>query len=180
MAANRCRSLQNGGELTAYETLPFGAIPELFWITNWRGDYSVLPNPVSQRQTVVAVDQRRSKLVKLPTGAQPNQEQRLRVRDFIDQHTLLRYNQGDPLLFNQQADAILNSAEVLRVRGALIPNRIDYAGRLALMPVEAVCNTQRWLSRRGTRAVGGKPHNLIITPQGQFSSHTGLRLIPGT
>lgn len=172
--------LQNKGvglHFSAYEQLPFGSVPEMFWITNWNGAYVVQPHPVAQRQTIISVTQS----AQIPAPNQPDINERQSVRQHLQgAFNFLSYNHGDHQLFNQQASAILNSALVLRARGVLIANRIEYAGRLALMPVEAVCNMQRRLSRPGTRAVGGRPHNLIITPNGQYSSTTGIRLIPGT
>lgn len=172
--------LQNKGvglHLTAYEQLAFGSVPELYWITNWNGAYVVQPHPVAQRQTIITA----TNATQLPSQIQPNAAERQTVRNHLQQaFHFLSYNHGDNELFNTQAAAIIDSAHILRARGVLIPNRIEYAGRLALMPVEAVCNMQRRLSRQGTRAVGGRPHNLIITPQGQYTSLTGVRLIPGT
>jgi hypothetical protein len=166
-----------GLHFTAYEALKSGDVPELFWITNWNGAYTVLPHPVAQRQTFITVTNGRQ----LPAADQPKQTERQAVKLALQvPYNFLQYNQGDHQLFNSQAKAILDSAHVLRQRGLLIPDKIEYAGRLALMPVEAVCSMQQRLSRRGTRKVGGKPHNLIITPQGEYKSHTGVRLIPGT
>ncbi|MCW5824865.1 MAG: hypothetical protein KIT34_18860 [Cyanobacteria bacterium TGS_CYA1] len=160
---------------TAYEDFGFGRVPELFSITNWDGAYRVLERVTSQRQTILTITNNSE----LPVGEQPDITQRTRVNEFL-QRGLIRYNDGDLELFNALANAMIDSVGVLQDRRDLVTDPVEFAGRLALMPVEAVCNIQRWLGRVGRRGVGGRPHNLIITPDGQFSSMTGLRLIPGT
>ncbi len=166
-----------GIHFTVHETTPFGQIPELFWITNLDGANRVQARVTAQRQSIITLTNARE----LPSEDQPDFEQRRRVQVFLRQpFQFMRYNNGDSELYVPQANATIDSAQTLRQRGVLIEDRLNYAGRLALLPVEAVCNMQRHLSRPGTRAVGGRPHNLIITPTGQYSSHTGLRLIPGT
>lgn len=171
---NRNRGV--GLHFTVCESLPFGNVPELFWISNWDGAYKVLPNLTVQRQTIITM----TRATELPKAVQPDHAERKRVYDFIRQpFQFLRYNNGDPELYVPQANAIVDAAHVLRRRKVLTKDRINYAGRLALMPVESVCAMQRYLSLPGTRAVGGRPHNLIIRPGRLYSSNTGLRLIPG-
>jgi hypothetical protein len=164
-----------GLHFTVFESLKFGSVPELFWITNWNGAFSVQPKVSAQRQTIITVAN------VLPGTPQPIEQERMQVRNALNSpHAFLRYNNGDPELFNRQANAIVDSANILRDRQALISDRLEYAGRLALMPVESVSRLQRELSPRGTRRVGGRNHQLIITPNGEFSSNTGMRNIPGT
>jgi hypothetical protein len=84
------------------------------------------------------------------------------------------YNNGDPVMFNTAAYAILGMFRALEGRGMLTePSRVETYLAMARRPIEVVSKVQLDFCREGTRVVGGKPHELAITPNGEYISATG-------
>lgn len=87
---------------------------------------------------------------------------------------MLIFNNGDPIMFNSAAKAILDGFSILRQRGDVAnPDTIDTHLSLVRAPVDIVSSLQRDFCREGRRRVGGRPHDLAITPGGIYHSRTG-------
>lgn len=87
---------------------------------------------------------------------------------------ILIYNNGDPTIFNPIAKAVLDTFQELLRRGH-IDEPTSHKTHLSIgrRPVEIVSNLLGDFSSADTRVVGGKPHELLISPEGIFESRTG-------
>jgi hypothetical protein len=161
-----------GIHLTAYEDIEGHWIPELFLISNWANTRynSLRPGGIGlSRETYHTV----ARVPPDPDHREP--EYRLQVyRHLHTRGGILIYNNGDPRMFNPAAGAILNSIGQLAARGKLKnPRSVETYLDMARRPIEIVAAAQRDFCREGTRVVGGKPHDLAVTPQGEYYSNTG-------
>ena len=87
---------------------------------------------------------------------------------------MLIYNNGDPAMFNPAAKALLNMFKLLDARGLLSGRGeprtyLDMARR----PIEIVSDAQHDFCEAGSRLVGGKLHDLAVTPNDEYISTTG-------
>jgi hypothetical protein len=99
---------------------------------------------------------------------------RFKVHECLQADEMLIYNNGDPIMFNAAANAIFGMFKELARRGRLAkPDRLETYLSIARRPIEVVSKAQIDFCREGTRVVGGKPHDLAITPSGEYSSSTG-------
>jgi hypothetical protein len=161
-----------GVHFTAYEYLEGYWIPELFLVSNWT-DTSYMSlrrgGVGSSRETCGTVAniarEREHREVKF----------RLRVHQYLQQRGgMFVYNNGDPVMFNTAADAVLGMFRVLAERGSLTePEKVETYLAIARRPIEVVSRAQLDFCREGARVVGGKPHDLAITPNGEYISTTG-------
>ncbi len=160
-----------GIHFTAYEYLNDYWIPELFLISNWTNTlYSdVRPEGVGvSRETYHAV------MEEPPAEKHRELQYRMKVHDFLQEGKFIVYNNGDPSLFNPAANAILKMFEELARRGRLnAPSEIKTHLAMARRPVEIVSKAQVDFCPEGMRVVGGKPHDLAVTPNGEYRSNTG-------
>jgi hypothetical protein len=161
-----------GIHLTAYELVDGYWIPELFLVSNWvNTSYnSIRAQGVGiSRETYHTV----ADVSKDPKHREP--EYRLKVHAYLHQPGgMLIYNNGDPIMFNAAAYAVLGMFRSLEKRGKL--DRADDVRTylaIARRPIEVVSRAQIDFCREGTRIVGGKPHDLAVTPTGDYSSTTG-------
>jgi hypothetical protein len=160
-----------GIHFSAYERRSDYWIPELFLISNWSDvSYSAL------RSNGVGVSREtyHSMTNEPPGEAHGALELRLRVHEFLQRGNLLIYNNGDPVLFNAAANGMATMFIELARRG-LSRTQHDTSKFLAMArrPVEIVTAGQRDFCQPGKRLVGGKAHDLAITPDGGYSSTTG-------
>ena len=160
-----------GIHFTAYERVDGYWIPELFLISNWLDtSYQALrPSGLGvTRETFHTI-----------SGEEPDQRHResayrLKVHAFLQEGKILGYNNGDPALYNPAANGLFSMFAELARRGALSnPDAVETWRALAKRPVEIVSNAQRDFCSRRRRLVGGKPHDLAITPNGAYTSSTG-------
>jgi hypothetical protein len=87
---------------------------------------------------------------------------------------MFRYNNGDPALFNPVADALMDAFFVLMQRGELNdPSKEKAHCALVRRPIEVVSRLLADFSKKGTRLIGGKPHDLCVLPTGDYWSSTG-------
>jgi len=99
---------------------------------------------------------------------------RMQVKKFFDSGRILYFNNGDPLLFNPFADAMLKGLEIGKRRRVLNEEDMAKMYRLLLtMCVRNVSELQTYFFEEGKRIVGGRPHNLSISVSGIFASDTG-------
>ena len=167
---HRPREKGIGIHFTAYERVQDYWIPELFLLSNW--------TDVSYRdvQKQVGVSRRTYFTVKNvdagPVGAESGF--RIEVHTFLRNGGLLLFNNGDPVLFNPIANAMGNVFRELYGRGAISQSDSKETHcALVRHPVEAVSRLIAVLCIPTVRRIGGKPHDLCISPEGIFWSSTG-------
>jgi len=162
-----------GVHFTAYEDVEGYRIPELFHITNFDGTgYDrLLPGGVRVTRETYATS---------PVWDGSDRERhsepryRLAVKSLLDTGFMYMYNNGDPRLFNTAANAIGTMLAEASGRGALEPpTSTDAHRQLVGMPVKLVSAIQLEFFRQEYRVVGGKPHNLSVTPNGLYESDSG-------
>ena len=161
-----------GIHLTVYEYIENYWIPELFLLSNFT-DTSyrfVHPDGVHlSRETYHTI-------AKVPPRPEHREAQyRLKVHERLHQPGgMLIYNNGDPIMFNAAAYAILGMFRALARRGKLArPERVETYLAIARRPIEVVSKAQLDFCQKGTRVIGGRPHDLAVTPGGVYSSTTG-------
>jgi len=159
-----------GLHFSAYERMNDYSIPELFHISNWLETSYVGLRPDGVGCT------RESWGVITGNGSSLDHgtaEHRMRVHEHLQGGKWLRFNNGDPALFNTVANALQDAVSLLRDRGRLrnlgVPEHIALTQRF----VELVAEIQRDVGRAEDRRVGGRIHNLAITPDGRYSSTSG-------
>lgn len=163
-----------GIHFTAYEYINNYWIPEFFLLSNFEDpSYESLHSDGVHlsRETYHHIDRN------LP-GPQPEHREakyRLAVHQYLQQvGGMLLYNNGDPLLFNPAARAILTMIRELARRG-ILANRDSVATyrAIARRPIEVLSRAQVDFVGKENRTVGGRPHDLAVTPNGEYSSDSG-------
>lgn len=77
-------------------------------------------------------------------------------------------------MFNAAISGILSMFNISRERKVLdLPEEPATFRKIALWPIDQVCKVQENFVIEGYRLVGGKRHNISITPQGEYESDTG-------
>lgn len=166
-----------GIHFTAYENVNGFYVPELFVLSNF-GDtsYNSLHKDGVRlnRNTYISMDRaiNGTDLPALPEHRDPMY--RMFVRHHLNSGAILLFNNGDPIMFNQAANGILGMINAIADRGNLI-NATDIGTyrQMAKLPVEIVSKAQQQFAKQGTRLVGGRPHDLVVTPTGIYSSDSG-------
>jgi hypothetical protein len=160
-----------GIHFSAYEWIDDYWMPELFHISNWLD-----PSYTALRPTGVGASGDMYSSIfgqGLEQGGTPGARRRA-VHQAIQSGTLVRYNNGDPMLYNPAANAIQGMfVELNRRRILRNANDIEVLRSLGRRPVEVVSEIQRDFCAPGTRVVGGKVHDLAVTPTGDYSSTSG-------
>lgn len=167
-----------GIHFTAYEYVNGYWIPELYLISNFTHDVehpTLYSNGVHcGRQTFNVIKQIESGI---GVDSQPEYRDanyRQYVHDYLSTGHMLIFNNGDPEMFNPAAQAILTLFRVVAERG-IMTNANDVATyrRIARRPIEVVSAVQRDFVQEDHRIVGGKIHDLSVTPNGEYSSDSG-------
>jgi hypothetical protein len=163
-----------GMHFTAYERISDYWIPELFLISNWTGiPYTDI------RQGGVGVSRATYHILKEKDGVVPAPQHRepkfrIEVHQALVSGTMFRYNNGDPELFNPPANAILDTFFKLMQRGVLSdPNTEKTHCALVRRPIEVIARLLTDFSKEGKRLIGGKLHDICISPDGTCWSSTG-------
>ena len=180
-----------GVHFTAYEYMSGYWIPELFALSNFMDtSYAALwPDGIHvNRETCNIVAQELMDghfVIDAPAYAISEKDEmpqlehrdvacRLFVRQFLQQHGILLYNNGDPLMFNSVANGIFTAVWSLQRHSKLRgQDDIETYRAMAKMPVHVVCKTQDAFAQKETRLAGGKIHDLVIRPTGEMSSSSG-------
>jgi len=170
-ANQRYRGL--GIHFTAYEWVDGFWIPELFLISNWTNpSYTAVRTEGFQvtRETYAT-------LKKLSERSKDHGERAARIEVHKALHTtplILRFNNGHPHLYNRVANAILNSVHALSYYGPLRDGATAATHlSIARRPVEFISKLVADFLEPGRRPVGGKPHDLAVSPGGTYESTTG-------
>lgn len=156
-----------GIHLVGYEETGQQMVPELFLISNYLGtdylsvgDLSISRNLYSQ----------------LPDNFKLNNpsisEQRDQIRKFLINYGLFMFNNGDPILYNQAANAI-QSMFIEALRRSTLKHDQKVLMKLASKPIEMVKEMQKDFFKKENIRIGGKIHRLFITERGDFISDTG-------
>jgi len=159
-----------GLHFSAYERVNDYWIPELFYISNWSD-----PSYTTLRPSGVGCTRESWGLI----AGQPSSldhgtdVHRMKVHAHLQEDRWLRFNNGDPALFNTVADALQGAVKVLRDRGHLRKMGVDEHIALTKRFVGLVSEVQRDVGREEDRRVGGRIHDLAITPEGQYESTSG-------
>lgn len=160
-----------GIHFSCYERIADRWIPELFLISNWSDpSYSSLkPTGIGySRETYGTLSNQGFEV------EHSQRQYRMQVHDYIFNRGWIRYNNGDPKLFNPIANTILSMlAEMDKRRILRDMDDVKTQVSLARTPVEFVSRMQRDFYLPGTRIVGGSIHDLAITPEGQYFSTSG-------
>lgn len=165
-----------GIHFTAYERINDYWIPELFQVTNWANtQYSaVFPDGVRLKRETYGT------LKKQPSSPDDGQtDRRLEVHRGLHEGRQLIYNNGDPVMFNTVVRAVFAAFQVLAKRGGLAaPKSVETHLGFARRTVEFISDLQTQFCSETARNVGGRPHDLAITPEGEFHSTTGDDSVP--
>lgn len=158
-----------GIHFSCYECIDGEYFPELFFITNY---FTV--GKVNPEGFIYTRDTYKTLKKCAPDPSHRDKQYRMQVKKYINSAGLIWFNNGDSVLFNSAANAIFNAFMTLKSRGYLIqPFGPKECRNLARRPVEIVKNVQRDFCDSKKRLVGGKIHDLSITPNGQYESSTG-------
>ncbi len=159
-----------GIHFSAYEHAGNRWIPELFLISNFTDT-----NYSSLRPGGVDATRESAKLAASDLGVPIDQvaDQRFFVHQYLHSGRFLVFNNGDPIMFDAVASGLLTALGTLSVRRNLRELTIDLLSEIVYRPVETVSELQSQFGRPGTRLVGGRIHDLIITPTGDMTSQSG-------
>ncbi|MEC5127123.1 hypothetical protein VSU19_10210 [Verrucomicrobiales bacterium BCK34] len=159
-----------GVHLAFYENVGGKRIPELILVSNFKDPtYSSTSDTVSfSRRTAVDLE-------KHPDfQGKPSRQEFL---SWLENHHVMRFNNGDPELFSSAADAIMKMTMAIRARGKF-PKGSDYdAYRLWVRePIETIKEVHRRVCPKKHRIVGGQIHDVLMLPNGEFK--TSSKAIP--
>jgi hypothetical protein len=162
-----------GIHFTAYEYIDGYWIPELFLVSNWTDTSSsaVRPNVFQMtRETYATLQQLQDRP---PEQREPNARRAVHAA-LHDSPLMFRFNNGDPALFNPVADSVLNTFATLYSRGH-VRDSASARAHLSLVrrPVDVVSRLLADIADHGSRLIGGRPHDLAVSPTGHYESTTG-------
>jgi len=162
-----------GLHFTAYERVSDYWVPELFLVSNWTDEsYSaVRPEGFAvTRETYATI---RGLAERSPEHGEPGRRREVHAA-FHQQQLMLRFVNGDPVLFNPIANAMLECFVAMGARGELHdPESTKTHLALVRRPVELVGRLVSDFTAPGRRRVGGRPHDLAVSPGGTYESTTG-------
>ena len=160
-----------GIHFTAYERISDYWIPELFVLSNFS-------DPTYQKLHVYGIGLSRHTYHTAHNAdselGHRESRYRLKVHEYLERGGMLWYNNGDPRMFNPAGSLILGQMNVIKERGDLVnSDDISTYRRMARLPIEFISKVQEEFVCSGKRRVGGKSHDLSITPNGEYVSDTG-------
>ncbi len=98
---------------------------------------------------------------------------RLQVKAALDRGELFIYNNGDPALFMNFANAFADSIRIMDQRKSL-RNDLGVPREVAIRSIETVARAQKAFTKPGRQLIGGRPQDLTIFPDGRMLSDTGI------
>jgi hypothetical protein len=161
-----------GMHFTAYENVEGYKIPELFVITNFEDTRyaAVIPEFRITRETHAWLI-RKAGGGPLVEDGEPNR--RLAVRDALQREACV-FNNGNPGYFNIVQESVSKMLLALRTTGQLRDvNDWRVHAAFARLPVKIVSDLVQGFAHNEKRIIGGRPHDLVITPDGHMESTTG-------
>ena len=163
----RSANMGIGIHFTAYEYLEGYWIPELFLVSNWADLSYTSCRPVftATRETFGT-----HKGVVERSKDDGNLDRRRAVHSALLNHKVLfHYNNGDTLFLNSIAHSIFCTFGLLLQRGQLRdPTTVQTHLSLVRRPVEIASKLLSDLAQPGLIVIGGKPHDLAVSPHGQY------------
>jgi len=161
-----------GIHLTGYEVFGDCKIPELFLCSNFSD-----PSYSSVRKLELSRESYGTIFGEQRSNVHGIEEYRLKVYEEIQKGTnILVYNNGDPLIFNHVFNSLRSLFEESQKRKIFKnPEDIEIYRESAKLPIEIISKFQNKFWKPNTKIVGGRTHDLIIRPSGEFSSHSGIR-----
>lgn len=160
-----------GIHFSVYELIDGRWVPELILISNWADETYTSLRTTGVGASPQTYSSLKSMDYKPEHGDIPD---RLYVQEFLSAGQFLVYNNGDPQLFNSAANGIFRMINVMESRKNLKAfNQVETYLNLVLRPIEVVSKVQHDFCKEGTRIVGGRLHNMAITPSGEYHSTTG-------
>lgn len=161
-----------GIHFTAYENIDGYWIPELFQVRNWTdASYSAV-----RPEGFLVTRETFATLERLPDRPPEHREARYRKAVHAALHDaalMFRFNNGDPTLFNPVADSVLGTFATLYGRGHVRePTSARTHLSLVRRPVDVVSKLLADMAAP-SRVIGGKPHDLAVSPGGQYESTSG-------
>jgi hypothetical protein len=160
-----------GIHFSAYERVGDYWIPEMFLISNWED-----PSYMSLRSSGVGCSRETFHTLsqQTPSPDHGNREFRMCVHNYLQENNYIGYNNGDPLIFNPAAGAIFEQFKAIARRGHLKDSAsVRTYLNMTRRPVEIVTKTQLDFCEDKFRCVGGKSHDLAVTPEGIYESTSG-------
>lgn len=162
-----------GIHFTAYEWVADRWVPELFLVTNWTDATYMAVRPEGFRMSRETYPT----LLGLPerVAAHGQPEARLQVHAALhDTPSMYCFNNGDPSLFNPVAKVILDTFVHLYSRGQVRDGESSLTHlSIVRTPVDVVSRLLADVGNPATRVIGGKPHDLSVSPTGVYDSRTG-------
>lgn len=162
-----------GIHFTAYEYIDDRWVPELFVINNWTDASYTAVRPEGFRVTRETY----ATLKNLSERSAEHGKHKYRLEVHAALHNaplMFRFNNGDPALFNPVAASIQDSVAELSRRGQLKdPSSAETHLAIARSPIDIVSKLLKELAVSGTKLVGGKLHDLAVSPGGVYKSQTG-------
>jgi len=162
-----------GLHFTAYERVSDYWVPELFLVSNWTdASYSAIrPGGLSVTRETYATIRRLEE--RSPEHGEASC--RLEVHASLHQQPMmLRFANGDPVLFNPLANAMLECFMTMGARGELEnPESVQTHLTLVRRPVESISHLVSDFAPLGQRRVGGRARDLAVSPGGMYESTTG-------
>jgi hypothetical protein len=163
-----------GIHFTAYEYVNHYWIPELFLISNFTHD---VYHPTLYRDGIHCSRQTYNVIKQIETGQDVASQSEHRdpvfrqyVHQYLQSGKMLIYNNGDPVMFNPVAYAILTLLSTIALAASSDPATYR---RIARRPIEVVSDIQHDFMHEDKRLVGGRMHDLSVTPKGEYGSDTG-------
>jgi hypothetical protein len=87
----------------------------------------------------------------------------------LKNHTVVRFNNGDPEMFNPVADAIMQMSIALQRRGHLsTAKKTEVYRQWVREPIRAIADLQKRICKNSNRFVGGIVHDVIINQSGNI------------
>jgi len=164
-----------GFHFSAYEVIEGINIPELFTIRNFKGvDYhNLLPYGFEVLRNTYCILPTEYKLKGIENDNESNYC-RIAVQRYLDSGKLITFNNGDPELSSIAIASLFEMSKIASSRRII--KYIDHPStyrQMATWIVDSVSDFQKKLLKKKKQIVGGKRHNISITPNGVFDSDTG-------
>lgn len=157
-----------GIHLAGFEKINGQLLPELFLITNFTNtSYKDIGELSVTRNLYKNLDD------SYKAGEKLLDDQRRKVKLFLDNGGMFIFNNGDPEMFNPAANAISEIFKSAKRRNVLIEESLKQYLLLASLPIEIIKNAQKNLLEKKHIRVGGQIHNLLITNMGERISTSG-------
>ncbi|MEW6208700.1 MAG: hypothetical protein AB1631_10060 [Acidobacteriota bacterium] len=160
-----------GIHLTGYEYINGHWIPELFLCSNFADtSYSRLCCLHLSRETYHIMSNKGAReRHRWPSKKHGKSKYRMAVFKRLQKGQYLRYNNGDPLMFNLAGNTLIDLMQVLRKRQIFKgTDKLEIQRSITKWPIEVVSYIQENFCKDDTKSVGGHIHSVAVTPDGRY------------